>query len=332
MKKRTVFILLLAALLTACSGTDLREPVSGVDGEIMLRSSVIEANFSSTRNVYEDADLSAKPLTALVLTSLNEGDYADPRCVGTMTFNGSDAVMYDKPVAAGNYTFEKEGGDNIAHYLTGLYPAAGWTGAATRLLTLTGKEDVMLAPEVSTNYSKVEKSDFATLAFTHQLTLLKLKFLREEKSGFNIRLNTVSVKSLPTTVSVELSTLKVDFSGSGDLSAYLYNTDTPLPGGYDVPVSAVAPYAYVLVPPVTADAAAGKYEYVLHITYTDELNNNTFQDVSIDLVTDTTGTISLSGNSAGKANVITLNFKDGSIRGAATVTAWDDEGAKEIDI
>jgi hypothetical protein len=333
MKRRNLFVLMFAAVLCGCSED---APESAAGGEIMLRSTVIGANSSSTRSAYEGNDLSDKPLTALVLTSLAEKNYSTLRCEGTMTFNGDAAVKYNKPVTSGDYRFDRTGSvDDILHYLTGLYPADGWTGIATRSRTLTGKEDVMLASEANTTYSAVTSSStFAELAFKHQLTLLKLKFIREEKDDFTITLQTVSVKSLPTTVSANISAdpQTVTFSGNGDVSAYLYNTDTPLSGEYEVETSAAEPYAYVLVPPVTANNAAGAYEYVLHIEYRDELNNPTSQNVSIDLVTDAAGNVSLSGSSAGKANEITLMFKDGSIGAQASVVEWENEGKKQYEI
>jgi hypothetical protein len=326
--------------LSGCSKDEFSAPVNGGNAdEIVLRSSVINVNSDQTRAAYEGNDLAAKPLTALVLTSLNPKDYTSLRCEGTMTFDGSNKVAYNKPVKSGSSTFSDKG--TTLHYLTGLYPAADWiVSGGDRTLELTGKEDVMLAPEVSTNYDEASKGSVKTLAFTHQLTHLKLKFI-QNGSFDEIKLNSAEVVDAlgglksKAVADITAGTQSVTFEpNAASIRCWVLSDDSELSGkSYDV-TSNDAAYAYTLVPPVIASNVDKEYEYTFRIGYTINYGGSVgeksvSQIVSVDLKNTTT---SLTGDSKGKAYTITFKFVDGNIEAAASVAVWDNWGDGEFEI
>jgi hypothetical protein len=343
MRKKSLFVLIAAAVLSSCSKNEVEMPLTDETGEIVLRSSVINVNSASTRTAYEGTDLAANPLTALVLTSLTSQDYSSPYCTGTMTFSGTNAAKYNKPMWTGNCNFDDYGNTpNKDHFLTGLYPVEGWTvesGVYTQVLS--GKEDVMLAEEVNTNYTAVKGKIYKTLDFKHHLTLLKLKFTKQDVSGFNITVKDVKVinalggLNTKALAKVSGSSQDVTFEHAAtrtELDTYIYPTDQTLSAATDisVPATAATPQAYVLVPPVTATNTDN--EYTFRIFYTDEDGKDTYLDVYADLVTNVGGTASLEGLSKNLANTITFNFVDGNIKVQAGVAGWNDEGSKDYDI
>jgi hypothetical protein len=342
MKKRSLFVLMAAVVLSSCSKIEVETPLTGEVGEIVLRSSVINVNSASTRTAYEGADLVANPLTALVLTSTTAKDYSNPYCTGTMTFSGGNATKYNKPMWTGNCKFDDYGNTpNKDHFLTGLYPVEGWaveSGVYTRVLS--GKEDVMLAEEVNTNYTAVKGQTYKTLDFKHHLTLLKLKFIKQDVSGFDITVKDVKVINalggLNTKVLAKISESPQDVAFEHtttrtELDTYIYPTDQTLNAATDISVQATAatPQAYVLVPPVTATNTDN--EYTFRIFYNDEDGKDIYLDVNADLVTNAGGT-SLEGSSKNLANTITFKFVDGNIKVQASVSDWNDGGSKDYDI
>jgi hypothetical protein len=289
-------------------------------------------NSDQTRAAYEGGTISStNPLTALVLTSLNSKDYTKGanlneklRCEGIMTFDGSDKVAYNKPVMYGDYRFsDYSSNSGKSHYMTGLYPAAWIVSGGDRTLELTGKEDVMLATEVTTNYTKVKGNEPATLAFTHQLTLLKLKFIKESAVG-DIKLQSAKVVDMlgglksKAVAKISQNSQEVTFEPSAaSIACYKWNTDAPLENADYQLLTSDNVYGYTLVPPVMARAGADEYEF--HINYTVE-GDMTSQKVYVDLKNTMT---SLTGDSKGKAYTITFKFVDGGIESAASVAVWD---------
>jgi hypothetical protein len=361
--KKSIFVcvLMVAALLSGCTKGELATPQGGDEsGEIGVRSSVA-GMVASTRTPYgtesatpDNESLANNPLQALVVTSLTEKDYrignpTTPVSTGTtklygygkMTFKGGDNAKYELSMDYGEFKFHNYSADDEKmHYLTGLYPYyAPWQHDAPNgefTLTLTGKEDVMLAPEVSTTYKAVkdagnDSGDYAELSFTHQLTLLKLVFIKENKDDFPITLKAIRVLSQQQTARAKISQLSQEIVFEGNVVSYpcyRWDTDNTVAyvGDYGVPRADANPdpYAYVLVPPVTASPIEGADEYVFEYDYEDEYGDTkTDQTVGVDLgevYRDATGVVD--GSTKGKAYLITFKFADGNCRCTAKATQW----------
>lgn len=337
MKKMYVFLLLSALLWTSCSRTEVVNPVDPDNQEIKLQTRVRDM-LSSTRGAYEGTDLSANPLTAMVLASLTTKNYTTLHCNGTMTFNGTGAVSYNKPVTSGSYLFP---GSTTRVYLTGLYPGTGWdvgTVPGTPSFTITGKDDVMLAAEQETMLAMVGSGTYATLPFTHQLTLLRLSFYGDAQALGKVKVTDalllkVNGAAIPVTAQAGISsaTQAITFTGSDpSLPCYLTGTDNAYAGqAYDVTDTPVE-QAYVLAPPVS-NAAAGNNEYTFRISYLDQNDATKVLDVNVDLKV-TTGGASFTGSTVGTAFNITFKFVGGQIEAQATVTDWTIGGTFEEEV
>jgi hypothetical protein len=338
MKKSSFLCVLMAvALLSGCSKSELVGPAGIEAGQIALRSSITDVNASLTRAPYEGTDLAAKPLTALVLTSLSEKNYSDPHAKGTITFTGAGLTAYNKPLETGDgYFSEYSTAADKVHYLSGLYPATGWSvasGVAT--FPFTGKEDVMFAPEKETSYNGVASAD--PLTFAHQLTQLQLAITKDsELSSADIKLKGAKVLSskegLKSTAKVTLNSNQAvtfeDAVGSDEATGGIpFYKKTDDGTTFDETVGTTSStVAYTLVNP--DEIESGKINYTLYITYQDENGNTSPKKVDVTL----TSNGEPSGLTAGYSYLITLNFKKGAIECKASVTAWHTGTSKDFNL
>lgn len=324
-----------AATLVSCSKSEMVE--TGADGaqDIALKSSITKMD-ATTRAPFVGELSKTNSLQAVVLTSLTSGNYSSLYCTGTMTFKGSvDGVAYDRPYTGTN-TFQ---GTDI-HYLSGVYPKEFAIGSSTATMTITGKEDVMYAPEVATTRDKVQNLDFATLAFTHQLTKLETRFRADGpdaigafgnikkielikandadiNTGASIALNTGAVTfGAPTITSLNCYGMTV---GADDVVSY---GDVVYAGNHLLTTDATF-LAYTLAPPVNAAIATTAKEYTFRVTC-----NNGGADIvktaEIDLK-DVDGNLFV-GPTAGYSFLVTFHFSKNEINAVATVQDWRDGG------
>jgi hypothetical protein len=336
-KKRSQLSIVICQLSILLSFVNCVKVDVIVPGEIVLRASVKSMN-DVTRTVYNNTNFSAHPLDALVPASLTDGDYARLYCSGIMTFDGNAmGAAYNKPVE-GNCRYPN---NIVPIYLSGLYPSAGWTGAeGVWTFTLTGKEDVMFAPQVSTILTDVWNNRCAVLEFAHQLTLMRLWVYADREVAARIRLKTIRLvkaggSHLPTAVTVSLNgTQTVSFAvpeRPALLDCYIPGTDKPyvLAEGSEYPVTTtVSEQAYILAPPVLA-GDAGEKEYAFVISYLDGTNQEKTQQVDIDLKHD--GIASFNGTTAAHAFSITFRFAaGGQIVPRANLTNWLPGGEYEV--
>jgi hypothetical protein len=337
---------LLFLLLFSCTRADVEFP-----GEIVACASVRGMN--SVRSVYEGT-LSANPLEALVVASLSGGDYGEPYCSGVMSFSGGvAAVGYVKPVGLGDYRYP-----GVAPvYLSGLYPAEGWTGnGGERTFVLTGKDDVMFAPQVETSMLEVWNGRYATLEFSHRLTLMKVWLYGDAEMVGRIRVRAIRlVRAMDAALQTEL-TVTLDGEQEApaaspqpspeerekeaspqpspeerekELPCYVIGTDEEYAGRDYAVTAALSGQAYVLAPPVTAGVAgSGVAEYAFEIDYLDGAAERTRQ-VDVDLMRD--GSASFDGSTEGHAFSITFRFtSDGRIAAYSVLMGWIPGGEYEI--
>ena len=331
-----LFLLLLFLFLFSCTRADVERP-----GEIVACASVRGMN--SVRSVYEGT-LSANPLEALVVASLSGGDYGEPYCSGVMSFSGGDgAVGYAKPVGLGDYRYP-----GLAPvYLSGLYPAEGWSGSGgERTFVLTGKDDVMFAPQVETSMLEVWNNRYATLEFAHRLTLIKVWLYGDVEMVGRIRVRAIRLvramdAALQTRLTVTLGGEQaVTFSEAAspqpspeerekELPCYAIGTDEEYAGRDYAVTTALSGQAYVLAPPVTAGVAgSGVAEYAFEIDYLDGATERT-QQVDVDLKRD--GSAVFDGSTEGHAFSITFRFTaGGQVRAYSVLMGWIPGGEYEI--
>ncbi|MDR0658419.1 MAG: hypothetical protein LBG18_05745 [Mediterranea sp.] len=331
--------LLFLFLFFSCTRADVEFP-----GEIVACASVRGMN--TVRGAYEGT-LSANPLEALVVASLSEGDYGEPYCSGVMTFTG-DA----KPVGLGDYRYP---GVATLVYLSGLYPADGWTGSGgERTFTLTGKDDVMFAPQVETRMLEVWNERYATLEFAHRLTLMKIWLYGDAEMVGRIRVRAIRlVRAMDAALQTELTVTlggeqAVTFAApeaeaspqasptngrrkskerEKELPCYVIGTDEEYAGQEYAVTTALSGQAYVLAPPVTAGVAETK-EYTFVVDYLDGATEKT-QQVDVDLMRD--GSASFDGSTEGHAFNVTVRFAaGGQVVIYSVLTGWIPGGEYEV--
>jgi hypothetical protein len=351
MKKNILLMLVAAAVWSGCSKNEIERPVIDDANEIKVSSSLVDVS-ASTRATYDALIPSdAAPLTALVLATTTTNNYSSLHAAGEMTFVGNNTTnpggtAYNKsPQVKGSHFFPAGTAD---FYLSGLYPATGWstiddsnpdTPAITDgklTFTLSGKEDVLYAMQQTTSKANIVGGNYAVLEFKHQLTLLKLSIYGDEDATTSNRTKIKSItltkangnNDVLTQVTADLNAGTVTplaTGTSGTLPFYKITADkttddeyTFTTGNEYVVTQTSADQAYVLAPPVTASDAAGTYEYTLQIAY---LDNSVVRPatVGIDLKNESNP---FTGFTAGRKFNITLEFKGGQIRANATVGDW----------
>ena len=108
-------------------------------------------------------------------------------------------------------------------YCVGLYPFTGWTNADDSHAThvITGKEDLMFAPEISGNWNE----HFATQRYRHMLTWLKVCVCTTttDTGSYWGKLNKITLKDVPNSLAVDLS--KVESNAFALQSAVTFSAE-----------------------------------------------------------------------------------------------------------
>lgn len=345
----TLAFLLLAASCSE-SGALPDSPENGTEEEtvtpIRLRGSSLNV---STRSPYEGAISSANPLTAVVVASLTNGNYATQYTLGTMTFKSGNTVYDSGNGFTGQRSYPSNRAENV--YLVGLYPyqAGGWGSyGTTAAFTFTGKEDVMSAPQVTTNLGEAHIGTFQELKFSHLLTKLEISVIAENteaatawgkieevtltKNGTNTTFNNVATVTLSSGVAA--------FSGTTATTWPTYEVTNNGAAGTDFTNTAFSSksvaigttatkVAYTMVVPVTA---TGNEDYTLKVVTkrVGATASYTTTDIPVSLKkADKTAFI---GSTAGNSFQVTLTFKATDIAATASVTAWTNGGNSNSDI
>lgn len=228
MRYAVVITAAAALLLTACSGR-LDNPSDGT--RIGLRAGIdeVEVTTRATAAPYEGSTPSSSNiLDASVWVSTSSSSFENSGTPGNLAslplhteirFNStglvypvSDVLLYPDPGTV---------------YCVGLYPfsASAWTWVTTEGVTsashaINGEDDIMFAPKVSG--TKAEPiSD--PLAFTHQLTWIKINVVAESNNAIGMwgNLTDITVTSPFDTYTVNLSNGSSSCHGSpADINAF----------------------------------------------------------------------------------------------------------------
>lgn len=345
MKVRKMGVVILFAFLVAgCTKEEMKEiPKVETEAEMIRMKPAVSTLQPASRVPFTEAVGGGVLLTAWVPASVTQGDYNTLYANGTMTFNEvSDPVVYDTTGFSGNNSFPEDAETPV--YLRGFYPAMGWTklvGSNQTTISLTGKDDVMVAPQVSTTKKKVREGTFATLEFEHQLTLLEIVIQTEgdkavakwkEVSGITVKKPAGQIETLLT---VNLSTGAATFgnlqsslptfalSVNEDVTSYTNDNyaGTSLVAGKSEKV------AYVLAPPVSATSTNKEYAFSV-TTLKDGVSTVSTVSVDLNAVDDSPFT----GSTAGYSFVVTFYFLSGELSAVATVKEWEKGGTSVVPV
>lgn len=316
MKRHGIIFWAMTLLLTACIGI-LEDPDEDV--RIGLRAGIGDVAVTTrttTANPYQGTTPSgSNPLDASVWFSTTSGTYeagavanALPRHT-EIQFNSSGLVY---PVSDVLLYPESE-----TVYCVGLYPysASEWTntdssGSASNSHashSIDGSKDLMFAPEVSgAKASPISSS----LAFTHQLTWLKINVIAEDAGAISSWGNVTDI-----TVTSPGNKLTVDLS-AGTASCNATSTDiTAFDSSAALKITSQQ-FGSIFCAPATG--------YNIKVT---TANSGGVKDLGSVALKQEDGETNIPNvaYAKGKMFVITLNFKNVyKIEATCTLTAWDD--------
>lgn len=257
--------------LAACSSdvSLLVEEAVPVDlcagGDALIQTSVTRAD-----------NLPEKAFDAIVMLTTSKGDYSGL----TAKYEGSHAVTVGTD---GSVSWKLQSGVQPVYpgtgswlYAVSVSPAAVPDDSGNVSYTLTGKEDLLYAPEIRGN--KWEGDRFSgngnpgrdkPLEFAHLLTRLQFKARKRQADGVSVKIMAVKVNEALPEVTVPLSTGEPSFSGTAGLTLH------PGDGGVgkDVPVGGTTvTLGDLLLPPLSPE-----HNYTLNV----ETSIGTFDNIPI---------------------------------------------------
>jgi len=342
MKRKPLYVIVfVVALIAGCSKVEIAGTQES-DVETIRMKPAVSTLQPVSRTPFTDELGNGITLTAWVPASSTSGDYTSPYANGTMTFSGvNNPVAYNGDGFTGNGNLPDNAETPL--YLRGFYPATGWTKTVNQVtISFAGKEDIMMAAEVSTTKKKVREQNFATLEFEHQLTLLEIAVQTENNKAetkwgkvLGIEVAKTATSQIETSLTVNLSTGAVSF---GNPQSTLATFSISVTGGRTiytddayVSTTLVAGepefVAYILAPPLLATSSAKEYTFKVK-TLKD--GAETVSSVDVDL-NDVNGN-PFTGSTAGYSFVVTFYFLSGEISAVATVKKWQAGGSTIVPI
>ena len=323
-KKNTPYIIsLLALTLLACGCTnqlevdEIRLSDHRIGVSACLPDPIVTTRTAAEANPYQGTTPStSNVLDASVWFSTTLGTYEAGAVANTLPrhtevrFNSSGTVYPESDVLL--YPEESE-----TVYCVGLYPysASEWTntdasGTVSNTHashTIDGSQDLMFAPQVSGSKDSPISSP---LAFTHQLTWLKINVIAEDASAITSWGNVTNI-----TVTSPGDKLTVDLS-AGTASCNSTPTNiTAFEGSSALKITSQE-LGSIFCAPDTG--------YDIEVTTTNSGEAKSLGKVLLKVVDGTTP-VPDADYAKGQMFVITLNFKPFStIEATCTLTAWDD--------
>lgn len=273
-------------------------------GDALIQTSVTRAD-----------NLPEKAFDAIVMLTTSKGDYSGL----TAKYEGSHAVTVGTD---GSVSWKLQSGIQPVYPETGswLYavsvsPAAVPDDSGNVSYTLTGKEDLLYAPEIRGN--KWEGDRFSgngnpgrdkPLEFAHLLTRLQFKARKKETDGQVVTITSVRVNEALSRVTLPLATGIPSFEGSPGLSLLPGNSGA----GMDVPDNGTkVTLGYLLLPPLQAGAT---------YTLTVQTSAGTFSSIPI-VFADGSSAMKFQ---AGVSHEITLSISDATLSIlSVTATPWE---------
>lgn len=300
------------AFLAACS-SDVSLPVEttvplefSAGGSALLHTSVTRADHNLPESVFD----------ATVVLSMKQGDYSGL----SAPYEGSHEVNVGMD---GSVSWQLQPDDvqpvypgtGSWLYAVSVSPAAVPDDSGNVSYTLTGKEDLLYAPEIRGN--KWEGDRFSgngnpgrdkPLEFAHLLTRLQFKARKKETDGQVVTITSVRVNEALSRVTLPLATGIPSFEGSPGLSLLPGNSGA----GMDVPDNGTkVTLGYLLLPPLQAGAT---------YTLTVQTSAGTFSSIPI-VFADGSSAMKFQ---AGVSHEITLSISDATLSIlSVTATPWE---------
>ena len=273
-------------------------------GDALIQTSVTRAD-----------NLPEKAFDATVMLTTSKGDYSGL----TAKYEGSYAVTVGSD---GSVSWKLQNGVQPVYpetgswlYAVAISPTSVSDGSGNVSYTLTGKEDLLYAPEIRGN--KWDGDRFAgntnnsydkPLEFSHLLTRLQLKACKKQADGLAVKITCVKVNEAESAVTLLLATGVPTFSGAKGLSL--------LPGeggtGKEVPSDGTTiALGDLLLPPLTAG-----HTYTLDV----ETSTGTYQNIPIVF----SGAPATTKFQAGVSHEVTLTLSDNELGILSVkVTPWE---------
>lgn len=298
---RTSLFLCLVALLGGCQDTDVSEDWQR---QVPIELRAVAPDLSAQTKAAEGFSFKTS-----VFCSTRKGDYAGlgEEIAGKWKeyeWSENTEVVSTKPEGMGDVTLTNKYypryGDNV--YLVAVSPQKEDANKdGTLSYALTGKEDLMYAAEISGN--RWEVSRLGSLTYVHLLTQLVFKAKKHEAGGLDVKVTKITVKNVPTTVSLPLATGEAAFSGTSEVDltiadATVNSAETPTDLGC------------LYLPPLPKSDDA---------QITIETSIGTFSDVSITM----SGTKPEGNFQAGVSHEIMLDIRDKALGiSSVEVSEW----------
>lgn len=331
-KRQNIYLLLATALLSV-SGCSSPE-------ESGLESVPIELRASGEGEVETKADENGidKEFATRIFASKRDGDYTkltttvvdDEWYADTkVTTNGSIAL-------SGNPVYP-EYGDWL--YLVAVAPQpTSYTDAGTVGYTLDGQTDILYAKQIQGNrwdgsrFSNNTDKTVTPLEYTHQLTQLKFKAKKAAEKGLTVKVKSITVKAVTSTMTLTLKDGNATFSGSSNLALTLADGN-----GTEIKSTTATELGVLLLPPSTSDKA---YKVTV------DTSVGKFEDLTIDFSSSgsssssngsngSSGSGSASGDhfAKGHSYEVTLNISDKELEIlSVTVAPWSTEDKGDLDL
>lgn len=328
-----ILTLCAVALCVSCSDSHTDTPITSREVPIALKPAYAAAPVKS-RAPHESISATT-PMEVRVLAATTTANYSAPHANGKMIFKDTGTTAYDPATVSEEEAHFPEGDINAPLYFSALFPYNGWTVEAdgkSATYTISGKDDVIAAAEISATPADVQDGSVPTLVLHHLLTKLEIKLLSADAHApthwghiKEIRLSKVKGQAPLNRVSVNLHTGVAQYALPGQLICYgMHRTAN------NVPVYTDTPYTSQQLP---VDATTVAYVLIA------PLDSGTDADLTFEFLTDYKDTpisvdvkLPYTGNTAGGAFDLTFTFEGGSLHivPEATIEPWGDEENNDI--
>ncbi|WFE83780.1 fimbrillin family protein [Parabacteroides chongii] len=342
MKRQNIYLLLATALLSV-SGCSSPE-------ESGLESVPIELRASEAGEVETKADENGidKEFATRIFASKRDGDYTK------LTTTVVDDEWYADTKVTTNGSIALSGNPVYPQYGDWLYLVAvapqptSYTDAdadaGTVGYTLDGQTDILYAKQIQGNrwdgsrFSNNTDKTVTPLVYTHQLTQLKFKAKKAAEKGLAVKVKSITVKGVTSTMTLTLKDGNATFSGSTDLVLTLADGN-----GTEIKSTTSINLGVLLLPPstsdkayqVTVDTSVGKFEDLTIDFSSSSSSNSSSNSSSSSGSNGSSGSGSASGDhfAKGHSYEVTLNISDKELEIlSVTVAPWSTEDKGDLDL
>ncbi len=334
-KRQNIYLLLATALLSV-SGCSSPE-------ESGLESVPIELRASEAGEVETKADENGidKEFDTRIFASKRDGDYTkltatvvdDEWYADTkVTTNGSIAL-------SGNLVYPQYG-DWLYLVAVAPQPTSYTADAGTVGYILDGQTDILYAKQIQGNrwdgsrFSNNTDKTVTPLEYTHQLTQLKFKAKKAAEKGLTVKVKSITVKAVTSTMTLTLKDGNAAFTEPTDLALTLAGDGTEIKStsAIDLGVLLLPPSTSDKAYKVTVDTSVGKFED-LTIDFSSSGSSSSSSNSSSSNGSNGSGSASGDHFAKGHSYEVTLNISDKELDIlSVTVAPWSSEEKGNLDL